>query len=67
MAVGQIKWYSPQLGHGFIVYEDPSGDVLVRSEDIVGDPLSLDNGDQVTFEVVEGRQGKEARKVCKTS
>lgn len=68
MAEGQIKWYSHQLGHGFIVWEDPFGDVFVRSVDITGgDSLSLDTGDKVSFEVVAGPQGKEARNVSKVS
>ena len=67
MAVGRIKWYSHQLGHGFILCEDPPGDVFVRTEDIVGDPLTLDTGDKVTFEVVDDPQGKEAREVFKGS
>ncbi len=28
MAEGRIKWYSHHLGHGFIMCEDPSGDVV---------------------------------------
>ncbi len=67
MVVGKIKWYSHQLGHGFILCEDPPGDVFVRTEDIVADPLTLDNGEEVTFEVVDGPQGKEAREVLKAS
>ena len=65
MAEGRIKWYSHQLGHGFIVWEDQFGDVLVRSQDVKGDPLSLDTGDGVTFDVVDGPQGKEARNVSR--
>ena len=65
MAEGQIKWYSQQLGHGFIVWEDQFGDVFVRSQDVKGDPFSLDTGDRVTFDVVDGLQGKEARNVSK--
>jgi CspA family cold shock protein len=68
MAEGRIKWYSPQLGHGFILCEDPSGDVFMRSEDIRGgDPWSLDTGDKVTFEIVDVPEGREARTVSKLS
>jgi CspA family cold shock protein len=68
MAEGRIKWYSPQLGHGFILCEDPSGDVFMRSEDMTdGDPWSLDTGDKVTFEVVDAPEGREARTVSKLS
>jgi CspA family cold shock protein len=68
MAEGRIKWYSPQLGHGFILSEDPLGDVFMRSEDITdGDPWSLDTGDKVTFEMVDVPEGREARAVSKLS
>ena len=68
MAEGRIKWYSHQLGHGFILSEEPLGDVLMRSENIVsGDPWSLDTGEKVTFEVVDAPEGKEARVVSKVS
>jgi cold shock CspA family protein len=68
MAEGRIKWYSHQLGHGFIICEAPLGDVFVRSEDIMGgDPWSLGTGDKVIFEVVDAPEGKEARTVSKVS
>ena len=68
MAEGRIKWYSHQLGHGFILGEDPPGDVFMRSEDISGgDPWSFVTGDKVTFEVVDAPEGKEARTVSKVS
>ncbi len=31
MAEERIKWYSHHLGHGFMVCEDPLGDVLQQS------------------------------------
>ena len=68
MPEGQIKWYSHELGHGFIVWEDRFGDVLVRSEDVKdSDRLSLGPGDKVSFEVVDDPQGKEARNVSRVS
>ena len=68
MAEGRIKWYSHQLGHGFIVCREPFGGVFLRREDIVdGDPWSLDTGDKVTFEVVDALEGKEARTVSKVA
>ena len=66
MAEGQIKWYSHQLGHGFIICEDPLGYVFMRGEDLIGsDPWSLGTGDKVTFEVVDTPEGREARAVTK--
>jgi cold shock CspA family protein len=77
MAEGRIKWYSHHLGHGFIVCEDPFGEVFMRSASCVArghnglrsdcDPQSLDTGDKVSFEVVDAPQGKEARTVSKVS
>ena len=68
MAEGRIKWYSHQLGHGFIVCKDPAEDVFMRSKDIaVGDPWAFDAGVKVTFDVVDSPQGKEARNVSKVS
>ena len=59
---------SRQLDHGFILCEDPVGEVIMRSEDITGSDLwSLDAGDKVTFEVVDAPEGKEARVVSKVS
>jgi cold shock CspA family protein len=59
MAEGRIKWYSPQLGHGFIVCRNPLGGVFMRSEDIAyGDLWSLGTGDEVTFEVVDAPRVK---------
>ena len=66
MAEGRIKWYSHNLGHGFIICEDPLGYVFMRGEDIMGsDPWSLGTGDKVTFEVVDAPEGKEVRTVRK--
>jgi cold shock CspA family protein len=63
-----LKRYSHQLGHGFILCEDPFGDVFMSSEDITGgDPRSLDTGDKVTFEVADAPEGKEGRTVAKVS
>ncbi len=68
MVEGRIKWYSHELGHGFIICENPSGDVFMRGEDIMdSDPWSLDTGDKVTCEVVDAPEGKEARTVSKVS
>ena len=68
MAEGRIKWYSHHLGHGFILGEDPLGDVFIRGEDITGDdPWPFVTGDKVTFEVVDAPEGKEARTVSKVS
>jgi cold shock CspA family protein len=36
MVEGQIQWCSHELGRGFIICENPLGDVFMRGEDITG-------------------------------
>ncbi len=64
MARGRVKWYSADLGYGFILPEDGGVEVLVREEDITGNgSRSLEEDAEVTYEVVQGREGPEAKKV----
>ena len=64
MVRGRVKWYSADLGYGFILPEDGGVEVLVREEDITGDgSRSLEEDAEVTYEVVQGRRGPEAKKV----
>ena len=64
MARGRVKWYSVDLGYGFILPEDGGVEVLVREEDITGNgSRSLEEDAEVTYEVVQGREGPEAKKV----
>ena len=64
MVRGRVKWYSADLGYGFILPEDGGVEVLVREEDITGNgSRSLEEDAEVTYEVVQGREGPEAKKV----
>ena len=65
MTRGRIKWYSANLGHGFIVPEDGSTEALLRREDIAdGEGFTdLESGVEVTYEAVQGREGPEAKNV----
>lgn len=66
MARGRVKWYSAALGHGFIVPDDGGAEAFVREEDIAGDGVKhLENDAEVTYEIVQGREGPEARNVSK--
>ena len=57
MANGIVKWFNDRKGYGFIEQEDGS-DVFVHHSGInaVGFK-SLDEGDQVTFDVEQGKKG----------
>jgi CspA family cold shock protein len=63
--VGRIKWFNDQKGYGFIEREEGS-DVFVHYTAIEGSGFrSLNEGDQVQFEVVEGPKGPQAANVVR--
>ncbi len=67
MIRGRVKWYSANLGYGFIVSEDGSTEAFMRREDIArGDGFEdFENGTVVTYEAVQSSEGLEARKVSR--
>lgn len=64
MKTGKVKWFNTQKGFGFIVQEDGT-DIFVHFKDIIGGIDVLDEGDEVSYEVVEGRKGLQAINVSK--
>ena len=65
MPVGRVKWFNDQKGYGFIEREEGS-DVFVHYTAIEGSGFrSLNEGDQVQFEVVEGPKGPQAANVVR--
>jgi CspA family cold shock protein len=62
---GVIKWYTDEKGYGFIAREQGL-DIFVHHTGIVGGGIgTLTEGDQVSFDVVEGPKGLQARNVVK--
>ncbi len=63
MLEGKVKWFNPRKGYGFIGTDD-GRDVFVHYSNIAGDGFkTLDEGDIVLFEVVEGEKGLRATNV----
>ena len=65
MKQGIVKWFNAEKGFGFIEVEGED-DVFVHFSAIEGDGFkSLDEGQKVEFEVVEGNRGPQAANVVK--
>lgn len=64
---GVVKWFSAEKGYGFIK-QDTGPDIFVHYSAIQGSGYrSLNEGDVVEFEVVDGRKGKQANDVTVTT
>jgi len=65
MANGTVKWFNESKGFGFITQED-GDDVFAHYSAIAGDGFkTLIEGDEVSFEVVEGDKGLKAENIVK--
>lgn len=63
MASGKVKWFDNKKGFGFIA-QDSGQDVFVHHTSIIGDGFkTLNEGDHVSFEVVESSKGLKAQNV----
>lgn len=62
---GKVKWFNAEKGYGFIERED-GGDVFVHFSAIQGEGFkTLEEGQAVEFDVVEGSRGEQAANVVK--
>ena len=60
MANGTVKWFNEQKGYGFIEQED-GPDVFVHHSGINSSGFrTLNEGDQVTFDIQQGAKGPSA-------
>lgn len=64
MATGTVKFFNSDKGFGFITPTTGDKDVFVHYSSVVGQGYkSLEEGQQVEFDVAEGRKGPEAQNV----
>lgn len=62
---GKVKWFNAEKGYGFITGEDGK-DVFVHFSNIQGEGYrTLDEGQEVTFDVEQGARGPQAANVVK--
>lgn len=62
---GNVKWFNAEKGYGFITDETGS-DVFVHYSAIEGEGFkSLDEGQEVEFDVIDGERGPQAANVVR--
>ena len=65
MPKGKVKWFDNRKGYGFIQSEDGS-DVFVHHSEIQGNGYSsLEEDQQVEFQIKQGPKGAQAANVVK--
>jgi CspA family cold shock protein len=65
MATGKVKWFNEAKGFGFIE-SDEGADVFVHYSAIAGDGFkTLTEGEQVSFDVINGPKGAQAANVSR--
>ena len=64
MAQGTVKWFNAEKGFGFITPDDSDSDVFVHYSEIQGSGFrTLEENQQVEFEIGEGSKGPQAQQV----
>ena len=66
MAQGTVKWFNDEKGYGFISPDNGGEDLFVHYSSIEGSGFrSLEEGERVSYESVQGKKGLQAENVSK--
>jgi|TARA_R110000751_G_scaffold74237_7_gene150273 CspA family cold shock protein len=64
MATGTVKWFNDAKGFGFIAPADGGDDLFVHFSEVQADGFkTLQDGQQVSFDVTQGQKGLQAANV----
>ncbi len=64
MLEGTVKWFNASKGFGFIEQDNGGSDVFVHHTAILKDGYkTLNDGERVSFEIVDGNKGPAAAQV----
>jgi CspA family cold shock protein len=62
---GTVKWFNAEKGYGFIT-DEKGNDIFAHYSAIQGEGYkSLENGQEVTFDVVDGDRGPQAANIVR--
>lgn len=65
---GTVKWFNAEKGFGFITPQGGAKDCFVHHTAIQGDGYkSLNDGEEVEFDVVQGQKGPAAENVSRVA
>ena len=66
MPEGTVKWFNASKGFGFIEQDGGGDDIFVHHTAIQGEGYkSLDDGQRVSYDIVDGQKGPAAENVVK--
>ena len=61
MSTGKVKFYNSAKGFGFIIDKETGSEIFVHATGLIDSPIN--EGDEVTFEITEGKKGPNATAV----